>query len=479
LLETRTFDLDDQRLFARTTGDFNPIHLDRGAARRTLAGAPIVHGLHNLLWLLDSIAKLQPDLKKVATLRVHFGKMLFLGEPARIAILKQDGHQLRAKVSVGDADIMQVILRFGDPLPSPIKERVRAIDSEVLQPLAPVEMALDEMQGRSGRLAFASSPDEIARIFPYAARLIGARRVASLGCTTRLVGMVLPGLHSIFSGLEVGFVDDCQGGEEIQYEVETVEKDLRFVRMAIAGAGMTGHVEAFNRPVPTVQPRMSELAPMLARNEFDGSVALVVGGSRGLGELAAKIVAAGGGKVVLTYATGRSDAEAVAREINGEGGHCEVIAYDVTQSPESQLKALEVAPTHIYFFATPAIFRRRSATYSPVLFEEFNSYYVTGFHRLVDYAARTWNLGRKLGVFYPSSSALDRRPENITEYAMSKAAGEVLCEDLAKYVKNLHISVERLPRLLTDQTASISDVESADPISVMLPIVRKVQDVLA
>lgn len=475
MLETRIFDRKDQHLFARITGDFNPMHLDDVAARRTLAGAPVVHGIHNFLWLLDSIAKWQPDLKDVVAFKVHFGKMLYLGELARVTILRQDGRQIRAKVSVGNADIMQVILRRGSAVPSASTNKMQALGSEILQPLAPADVNIADMKGQSGRLAFASEPEQISRLFAHASRLVGARRVAALGCCTRLVGMVLPGLHSMFSGLDLSMVEDVAARGEINYEVETVNEDLNFVRLAVAGAGLTGHLDAFNRPTPTAQPQLASIAPFVHEKEFDGAVALIVGGSRGLGELVAKIVAAGGGKVIVTYVAGKQDAEKVAKEINGEGGQCEVLAYDVNQQPDLQLKELKTIPTHVYYFATPSIFRRRSATYSPKLFEDFNSYYVTGFHNLIDFASREWPSEKGIGVFYPSSTALDQRPENMTEYSMSKAAGEILCADLAKYTKNLRIILQRLPRLLTDQTASVSEVESADALAVMIPIVRQVQ----
>ena len=59
MIGTRIFALGDQVRFAELTGDFNPMHLDPIAARRTLAGAPVVHGIHDLLWLIVSILSRQ------------------------------------------------------------------------------------------------------------------------------------------------------------------------------------------------------------------------------------------------------------------------------------------------------------------------------------------------------------------------------------------------------------------------------------
>jgi len=63
----------------------------------------------------------------------------------------------------------------------------------------------------------------------------------------------------------------------------------------------------------------------------------------------------------------------------------------------------------------------------------------------------------------------------MTEYTMAKSAGEILCADLNAAMKPTHVTQFRLPRLLTDQTATIIAAETAQPIDVMLPIVREVQ----
>jgi acyl dehydratase len=44
----------DQTFFAALSGDWNPMHMDPVAARRTQAGLPAVHGIHGLLWALEN-----------------------------------------------------------------------------------------------------------------------------------------------------------------------------------------------------------------------------------------------------------------------------------------------------------------------------------------------------------------------------------------------------------------------------------------
>ena len=52
-LAERVFTDEDQRHFARLSGDSNPMHLDAAVARRLLTGRQVVHGVHLLLWALE------------------------------------------------------------------------------------------------------------------------------------------------------------------------------------------------------------------------------------------------------------------------------------------------------------------------------------------------------------------------------------------------------------------------------------------
>ena len=72
-MATRRFTLEDQFAFAALSGDSNPLHLDPVAARRTMIGAVVVHGVHLLLWGLDRLAAQRP-LHGFRRLRVNFDR---------------------------------------------------------------------------------------------------------------------------------------------------------------------------------------------------------------------------------------------------------------------------------------------------------------------------------------------------------------------------------------------------------------------
>jgi len=451
------------------TGDYNPIHLDEIVARRTQAGAPIVHGIHALLWLLDVIAARHPEIGVLASLNVRFAEMIYVGDRAEAEIRKLTADTLRARVCADGIEMIGLSAKRGAV--ECTTRRLAVSAGLISRPTVPRELALQDIEGQSGRIAFAAGAAALEREFPHAARLLGPTRLAAIGSSTALVGMIVPGLHSVYGGLELRFTRDPDTADELRFRVTSVDRRFRRVLLAVEGGGLEGVVEAYCRVPPVAQPSMQSIAPLITRDEFKDAIALVVGGSRGLGEITAKLIAAGGGKAILTYATGKADAERLAREIRDWGACCEVMAYDVRQDAHRQLQHLASPPNHLYYFATPLIVRRKPDIFLRERLDEFNQFYLDGFLNLIDAALRLRPQG--VTAFYPSTVAIDDRPAKMTEYAMSKAAGEVLCADIARYRHGVRIITHRLPRVATDQTASLIEVESKDAMSVMLPIVRQ------
>lgn len=80
---------------------------------------------------------------------------------------------------------------------------------------------------------------------------------------------------------------------------------------------------------------------------------------------------------------------------------------------------------------------------------------------------------RPVRIFYPSSIYVESRPKGMTEYAMAKAAGEVLISDLNAKSSKVHVISSRLPRMGSDQTNTIvSGTDEADSSAIMLAIIR-------
>jgi 3-oxoacyl-[acyl-carrier protein] reductase len=74
--------------------------------------------------------------------------------------------------------------------------------------------------------------------------------------------------------------------------------------------------------------------------ELSGKVALVTGGSRGIGAAIARQLAGGGATVALTYANAADKAQAVAKQIEADGGRVFVIRAD-NADPGGAVHAVE------------------------------------------------------------------------------------------------------------------------------------------
>ena len=460
---TRVWTEAHQIAFARATGDVNPMHMDARVARRTLAGDRAVHGVHAALWALDACADKQP-LARLATLQMRFERFVLVGDRTEVAVHDADARQMRLSVSVDGVRTVTIQGTFAserapaetvDAAPTEIPDAPDVIDPATIASLAGTFRLPD--------------PAAIAALAPRLAQAIGPARVAGLGGLSTLVGMFVPGLHSILSKIDVT-VTDAAHGSRLAYAVKRFQPMLQSVTLEAKGPGLTARVEAFVRPRPVEQESLQDIAALVQPGAFSGVSALVIGGSRGLGAATARLIAAGGGAVCITYASGVDEAEAVAREIRDGGGRCQVLRYDAAGPVAAQLDALEMSPSQLYHFATPRIFRQKRAPFEPPCFEEMMRVYNYAFYELSLFC-----LGRRdaVAAFYPSTTAIDEPPRDTLEYVMAKSAGETLAATMARTIPNLRTVIERLPRVRTDQTATIFPVPAASPGALMLPIIRQ------
>jgi acyl dehydratase/NAD(P)-dependent dehydrogenase (short-subunit alcohol dehydrogenase family) len=465
---SRVFDAADQDLFARLSGDANPMHMDPVAARRTQAGAPVVHGIRSLLWSLDTLIAGGHIAQPIASLDVQFQKFIYVGSEATLRIVRETATGLQAELAGGGLRTTVIKIGFA-PAAS---QETASLCTQAIPPLsAPIELDVADLPRRSGFLP-GSVEKPIARLFPHAAEHLGAPCVEAIARLSTLVGMVCPGLHSIFSGLSIGITrTPSEEANGLSFQVTNVDERFRMAEIAVRGGGIFGTVTAFVRQPPIAQPSVRELARMVSEQEFSGVTALIVGGSRGLGALTAKAIVAGGGRVVITYVAGEIEAREIAREIGPDA--CRVMRYDAREDAAPQLACLEWDTNQLYYFATTHIFRQKAEWYVPARFAEFCRIYVEGFEAIC--TALQARGAKELSAFYPSSIALENRPRDMTEYCMAKAAGEVLCADMNRFARGMRVVVKRLPRLLTDQTATVMPTESEDPAAAMLPIIREMR----
>lgn len=454
-MNSRTFTAEDQLDFAALSGDFNPLHVDPVQARRLMFGAPAVHGVHTLLWCLDAWSERLSRPFALRSLKATFARPLRVDRPVEMAIRKDEGGKVRLLATSAGDTIARIDFEWAE------REGTDApVEAKAFPAARPVEHGTYD--GLHGDLALALDPVGARRLTPRLSGLMSADQLASILATTRLVGMECPGLHSVFSELDIAFARPSSA--PVAWRVTQADTRFGLVVMELESAGLRGEVRAFIRPGPRRQLSFEAARALVYPGAFAGRRALVVGGSRGLGEVVAKLLAAGGAEVMATYHQGAADAEALATEIRAGGGSADSGALNVLD-PSTVAPALAGwSPTHLYYFATPFIATGPRGGFSQPLFERFCAYYVAGLHRTV----ALFEGPGLAGVFCPSSVFVEETPDILVEYAAAKAAGEYVCGLLARRRPGLKVAWPRLPKMDTDQTAALGEGEEADPAPVML-----------
>jgi NAD(P)-dependent dehydrogenase (short-subunit alcohol dehydrogenase family) len=452
---SRTFTPAETEAFAAVSGDWNPAHVDPLAARRLIAGGPIVHGVHALLWALDATG---PG-TGLARVRCTFRQPVRVGEHASATLgATADG---ALAIESGGRDALEAWVDWGAAAPGGSAHPAPARAEPVLRTAGDLAAAAGALDVASGALG---------AFFPTLAARVPAGQLAALVTVSRLVGMECPGRFSILRALDLRF-DGRTVGPTLSWRVARFDPRFSSVRLEVEADGLTGTVDAFLAPPPAAQPSTAELQGTIEAGAFAGARGLVVGGSRGLGEATAKLLAAAGADVRVTYRDGSQDARRVCDDIRGAGFRAEPVRLDVGDA--AALEALGPwRPTHLFYFATPHIALAESARFSAGLFRTYGAYYVEGFVRLVEALAAD---GAPLVVFYPSTSALDAIQPKALEYASAKAAGEAACRHLERLYPHVRVQASRLPRVRTDATATVMPVEAAEAAEVMRDELRRLR----
>jgi acyl dehydratase len=464
VLADRVFTAEDQRAFAEVSGDANPLHLDPVAARRTVFGGCVVHGVHGLAWALDVLCRGAATRRSLASVEATFLHAIRPGDTVTCRLVQDDGADFRLQLECRGLTATRIVGRW-----------TRASYAELRLDESPVcvqacqERSLAEVENAEGSLALWLHRGRAGDLFPAWSQRMPLSQLGVLLATTRLVGMECPGLHSLFHGVKLMF-SAPEGEPTLRWHVRRADVRFSSLHLDIAGPGVTGTVSAFMRPRPMRQRDFDEVARAVPCAEFARHRVLVVGGSRGLGEVAAKVAAAGGAAVCVTYAAGADDAERVRDDITSGGGDCATLHWDVTGK---SYPALPWVPTAVCYFATPRITVDKAVFFSEETFTRFITFYIIGFRNAVEHVG-SLTRGTPLGVLYPSTEFLNEGVPNMVEYCVAKAAGEELCHQLRRRFPLLRLVTPRMPRMATDQTSGIVRAKLPAPEAILLPILREV-----
>lgn len=451
------FSSEQHTQFAELSGDFNPLHTDPEFARRSQFGTTVVHGVHVVLRVLDQIASVNP--RHLDDLQVEFRAPV---RPELTAVADTSVVDNTAFVKIVQNDLvvtkMKIVLglsiRNSSAIPNiKMSKDVVALDRTWEDNALDCEFA--EVAGHQKYLS--------AILFPELTKNDRGAEIDVLLALTRVIGMKCPGRYALLRSFALHRVEQRRLAEH-RFCLNHLDSRMRIIRLSLSSNSFDGSIEAHHRRPHVRQSVDRQSRSLLDRSPFAGIKALVVGGSRGLGELTTRAIAAGAGEVLVTYSRGRSDSLELQREL---GRTVRLAQLDVfAPTPEFLEIVKQFAPTHLLYFASPQIVFRGGAPWDEELFARFFGFYVERF---------AWAIGLAefRGVYTPSSSFVTSQEFGFQEYVKAKSYLEEFCRSIETTKPDLRIVCERLPPIATDQHTGSTILRSDLNLPLLLPSITK------
>jgi hypothetical protein len=305
--------------------------------------------------------------------------------------------------------------------------------------------------------------DELRRLFPILSLTLSDFDIDFLLTVTRIIGMRCPGTYALFRGFSWNR-NDILSNYPTKYSVQNMDTRFNMLRLLVSGGSIEVRADVILRKPPVKQISSSSLREVIQVDEFADVRAIVIGGSRGLGELTVNALAAGSARILFTYFRGENDAN-ILRDLTSS--HSANMQFDVNIQDSSTInRMIEFCPTHLFYYATPHIAKQTDTTWNQSLYDDFYTTYVDQFNSLIN----SLNL---CGIFVPSSTFITSNETGFSEYIKAKTATEEFCDRWRSQHPNVNLVVERLPPLVTDQTSQNLGINSEKNLDILLPIIKK------
>lgn len=461
-MTTVCFTAQDLALFSAASHDRNPLHISEEYARATPYGEPVVFGMLGGLAALGQLPVCGDRvLQRVA---LEFRNPLTIGVPYRVDV--GDPSTNHPVVKLYDAARLMLKATFTF---APGRGDVRP--TEVPGVSAPTEAADrkresfrvgDRVTGTYGPAAEAFQ--QVVQRWGLSAKGATATHIAAMMWASYVIGMELPGKRAIFWRLVLEMKpEEGQPEEPLSYDVMIQDFDERFDLLHTAGHLSSGskffataQMWAFVRqdsPTPSLR-QIRDLVP--GSDQLKGKVALVIGGSRGLGAAISQALASQGCSVLVNYHQCKAEAEQIRASLGDQSDLIELVQGDAAdvewcenmrQNIIEQYGGLDVLVCN----ASPAI---RPLPFLPEKLTQFEAFLAQSVALVsLPMASFLGTLSERSGWNVLISSAFVKDlPAEWPHYVTAKCAVEGLVHWAAAHHPKVQSLIVRPPKLLTDQT---------------------------
>ena len=113
---SKKFTTEDQLFFAEVSGDSNPIHCDRETLRHTQFDDLVVHGIHQLIWVLGEAGKVLPRQKILRDLQIEFVSPLYVDSKVATSWKFESFENISIGLTCESKRVTNIKIGFQDPV---------------------------------------------------------------------------------------------------------------------------------------------------------------------------------------------------------------------------------------------------------------------------------------------------------------------------------------------------------------------------
>jgi NAD(P)-dependent dehydrogenase (short-subunit alcohol dehydrogenase family)/acyl dehydratase len=453
----------DMELFSKVSHDVNPLHMNSDYARRTAFGRPVVFGILGALAAMHYVPARPAQVLNTVTLL--FLNPLFVGIPYRVVVTSSEPHD---KIEIFDGRRRMVQMTLTYQAESEYSAQAPVMSEATAGKTVPAEWNASELSKGlqiAGLYVPPATPMEqfISR-WRLESQSIARSQIVALVWTSYVVGMEIPGKQAAYSRLDMKlFPDTSSVNVPYSYAVELVSNDMRFSLLQLTADLRQGdtvvaqaQISAFLRQ-ETRPCSIEALAGWLPVSQrLQGKVALVIGGSRGLGAALVAALASQGCTVLLNYARSREEAERLRLRLLSMPGEVHLVEGDAADSAWCGRQSAAIMEAHggldfLICNASPAI---RPLDFAPESVERLHLFVEQSLRLVtVPLAYLMEPLKVQGGCSVVISSLYARTaPAEFPHYVAAKSAIEGLCRAVFAHDRSIRSLLVRPPKLLTDQT---------------------------
>jgi 3-oxoacyl-[acyl-carrier protein] reductase len=279
---------------------------------------------------------------------------------------------------------------------------------------------------------------------------------------SRAIGMEIPGPGAVWMRQSIEWLQPVYVGDEVAVTVRirSVSAAASILTLETTATNQKGVLVMKGEATVKISKKMdSQNAP-----RPDSPVALVTGGSRGIGAAIARELAAQGHRVAVCYHAAKTDAQALVQEIIGRGGQADAFAADVgipkdvarlIEQVQAKWKRIDVV-VHGASPTPPRGGKVQELSYSDI--EPFLKTYIGGGVALAQGAVPEMTKN-KFGrfIFLGTSALFGTPPAGMAAYLIAKEALWGLVKSMAVELGPAGITTNLIsPGLtITDMTAEV------------------------